>query len=73
VINSDKKLNYFSDNKPYHFCTHFQYPLNLGGVWKVDLVDIYMMESKIKVRDSLYVHCDVCGETIIDGGKDNLL
>jgi len=35
------------------------------------LLDIYITETKLKKRNNLYIHCDVCGESILDG--ENLL
>ena len=73
VIQSNKNLDYFPDNKPFRFRTYLQSALNLKGNWKVALVDIFVLENSVKSKQNLYVHCDICGESIVDGEKDNLL
>ena len=73
IINSDQCLEYFPDNEPYRFRTYLQAPLNLSGVWKVALVDINLFETKTKTKQILYLHSNICGESIIDGEKEDLL
>ena len=72
TVNSDANLDYFPDNKPYHFKTHLQTALNLSGIWKVSLVDISMYDPS-KHSSNLYIHSDICGESILDGEKENIL
>ena len=72
VIRSDQNLNYFPENQPFHFRTHFQTPLNLKGIWKVALVDIHIADSA-KVRFNLFMHCNICDGCILDGERENLL
>lgn len=73
VIHSDKSQTYFPENTTVHFRSQFQSPLNLKGVWKVALVDIALPPSTSKTKQNIYVHSDVCGETFVDGEKENLL
>lgn len=74
VIHSDGCANYFPDNKPYHFRSHFQSPLNLHGTWKVALVDITLTSfGGTKTRKNLYLHSDICEESFLDGEKEALL
>ena len=73
VINSDKSVEYFPDNTPYHFRTQFQSPLLLNGIWKVALVDINLTTSKMKTKDPLYIYSDICGDNFVDGEKYNFL
>ena len=76
TVNSDECLQYFPENMPYHFRTHLQSSQYLNGNWKVALLDIQMSETGKNgrlIKDNLYIHCDVCSESILDGEKENLL
>ena len=72
TVNSDMSIVYFPNNKPYQFKTHLQSSINLNGNWKVSLVDISMSDSS-KKSYNLYIHSDICGESILDGDKENIL
>ena len=71
IIHSDQSLDYFPDNQPFRFRTHFNQPLVLEGSWKVALCEIDINE-KIQ-KPSLYVNCDLCQSIIIDGRTQNVL
>ncbi|MEW8509095.1 MAG: hypothetical protein AB2598_20635 [Candidatus Thiodiazotropha sp.] len=71
IINSDESLAYFPDNKPFRFKTHLAKTLSLPGKWVVALTEIDLLE-KIQLS-SLYVNCDICQSTIVDGEWTNVL
>lgn len=73
VINSNNNLEYFPDNKPYHFRTVFQAPLHLTGFWKMAAVEAIIAEPNAKVGYNLYLHCDACDGCILDGEYASLL
>ena len=75
-IRSDESRDYFSQNTASKFRIHLKQPLFLKGFWMVALVEFYCSES-IKVsrkRDNvLYLFCDICKESVIDGEKKPIL
>lgn len=74
IVSSDSSLQYFPQNKAYHFKCHLNTPLNLEGVWKVALVEATISSSKQqKVFKPLYVYSNICGESIVDGDKQPIL
>lgn len=73
IIHSDGSKKYFSQNSSNHFHSYLQAPLTLNGTWKVALVDIVLNPTGSKTKQNLYIHSDVCGESIVDGQNQNLL
>lgn len=72
VFNSDKHSIYFPQNKPYDFKVHLIKPLNLTGKWMVSLVD-FSTETSALIHEHIYLYCDICGDSIIDGSMHPLL
>lgn len=72
VFNSDKHSIYFPQNKPYDFKVHLLKPLNLTGKWMVSLVD-FSTETSALIHEHIYLYCDICGDSIIDGSMHQLL
>lgn len=72
VLNSDKHSNYYPQNKPYNFKAHLIRPMNLEGKWMVSLVDFKTDTSALFYED-VYMYCDMCGDSIIDGSMYPLL
>ena len=72
VLNSDKHSNYFPQNKPYNFKAHLLRPMNLEGNWMVSLVDFKTGTSAL-FHEDVYMYCDMCGDSIIDGSMHPLL
>lgn len=72
VLNSDKSLNHFPDNKPCHFRTVIKIPLVLRGIWKVALLEIGFQQQN-PIHQNLYIYCSVCSGTIVDGEVTQLL
>lgn len=73
IIHSDGSKRYFPDNTSCHFRTHFQSILDLEGIWKVALVEINLATTTPKTKQNLYVYSNICGESFVDGEKENLL
>lgn len=73
IVHSDESKKYFPGNKTCSFWTHFQSPLYLEGSWKVALVDINLTTTTPKTKQNLYMYSDICGESFLDGEKENLL
>ena len=70
VVDSDnsKNLEYYPDNKPWKFKVRFDAPLNLFGFWTVALTDVFIRDSsKTTYVNNLYVHCNIAGESILNG------
>lgn len=75
-IQSDDSDAYFKDNEPYKFKIHLKYPLVLTGTWKVGLTAFYTNVNARtgKPSDStLYVYCNFCKESIVQGQLQKLL
>lgn len=72
VFNSDKHSIYFPQNKPYDFKVHLLKPLNLTGKWMMSLVD-FSTETSALIHEHIYLYCDICGDSIIDGSMHPLL
>ena len=71
IINSNKNLDYYPNNVPYKFKTHFAKPLDLNGRWTVAITEIDIIE---KLQNPyLYISCDLCQNTIVDGTLTNVL
>lgn len=67
---SDVSKSYFPNNSPINFKVHLKEPLQLDHIWKVALTDIRLKDSnKIVYTDDLYVLCDLVGESIVNGIK----
>lgn len=74
VVSSDSSLQYFPQNKAYHFKCHLNTPLNLEGLWKVALLEANISTSKsLKIFKPLYVYSNICGESMVDGDKQPVL
>jgi len=71
VVNSDANLNLYPENRPFKFCTYLQTPLVLKSKWKVAIIDIKLSQGQ--QSQDLYVHSDICDETIVDGSAQPLL
>lgn len=72
VVDSDnlKNLQYYPDNKPWKFKVRFDAPLNLSGFWTVALTDVFIRDSsKTTYVNNLYVHCNIAGESILNGER----
>ena len=72
ILSSNKSTNYFPQNKPYKFKSHLSAPLVLDGTWKVALVETDITSSLSKT-DPLYLHSNICDESIVDGDRKPLL
>lgn len=70
IVSSDKSLEYFPLNKPYHYRSFLKSPLILPGIWKVGLTEIELTKTQNK---QLYVYSNICSETMIDGEMQPLL
>lgn len=67
-IRSDECDDYFKGNNPYKFKIHLKSPLVLKGFWTVSLVEFYAAaSSRVKNDTVLYVFCNFCKESILDG------
>lgn len=75
VLNSDRSLEYFPNNKAYHFQVYLKFPLVLSGSWKVALSEVKINEkvSNFEFHKDIYVFSSICEETIVDGEKQSLL
>ena len=71
IVCSDQNMNYFPHNTSYHFKSFLKQPLLLDGNWKIALTEIDF-DEKI-TSSTLYVHCNVCEGTIVDGIHTNVL
>jgi hypothetical protein len=71
-MSSDQCLDYFNLNTPYQFKSHLRNPLILNGLWKVALVEADITTNYSR-EDSLYLHSNVCEESIVDGLEKPLL
>jgi hypothetical protein len=72
VVDSDnsENLEYYSDNKLWKFKVRFNAPLNLTGFWNVALTDVFIRDSsKATYVNNLYVHCNIAGESILNGER----
>ena len=72
VVDSDdsKNLEYYPENQPWKFKVRFDAPLNLCGFWTVALTDVFIRDSsKSTYVNNLYVHCNVAGESILNGER----
>ena len=72
ILSSDKSLNYFPQNTPYKFRSQLSTPLNLNGMWKVALMEANI-SSSISSMEALYVHSNICDDSIVNGYKKPLL
>ena len=73
-IRSDECDDYFEANKPYKFRVHMKKPLILKGFWTVALVEFYCtISSKAKNDEVLYLFCNFCKESVIDGEMKPIL
>ena len=67
-IRSDECDDYFKDNQAYKFKVHLKNPLILKGFWTVALEEFYCtIPSKARNEEVLYLFCNICKESIIDG------
>ena len=73
VLNSDKCLDHFPENKPDYFRSIMRVPISLNGVWKVALMDIGYVHNHVVIDKELYVHCNACSGTLVDGEVTSLL
>lgn len=74
LVSSDSSLQYFPQNKVYHFKCHLNTSLNLEGLWKVALLEANISTSKSpKTFKPLYVYSNICEESIVDGDKQPIL
>lgn len=74
IVNSNQSLDFFPNNTPSYFCVHLKTPLQLQGIWKVGLSEIYIHENHIvSSHRHLYVYTNICGESIVDGESQPLL
>lgn len=74
IVNSQQSASVFRDNKPFHFFTHLKSKLSLNGVWKVAVVDIKIpLDSDVFLQKDVYLFCNMCGESIVDGVYQPLL
>lgn len=74
IVSSDSSLQYFPQNKSYHFKVHLNTPLTLEGIWKVALMEASVSTSKpLKVSKPLCMYSNICGESIVNGEKEPLL
>ena len=72
VVDSDnlKNLQYHPDNKPWKFKVRFDAQLNLSGFWTVALTYVFIRDSsKTTYVNNLYVHCNIAGESILNGER----
>lgn len=72
VVDSDnsKNLQYYPDNKPWKFKVRFDAPLNLPGIWTVALTNVFIRDSsKTTYVNNLHVHCNIAGESILNGER----
>lgn len=67
IVNIDGCLDYFPNNKPHRFVTHLQTPLNLRENWKVALVDINLPGHDSAKETDIYLCCNICTGTLVDG------
>lgn len=68
--NDANNLTFYPDNKAWKFKVHLDVPLNLSGSWKVALTDIFVRDNnKITYVNNLYIHCDLAGESIMNGER----
>lgn len=74
IVSSNSSLQYFPQNKAYHFQCHLNTPLNLEGIWKVALLEASVSTSKsLKTRKSICVYSNICGESIVNGDREPIL
>lgn len=76
VVDSDnsKNLQYYPDNKPWKFKVCFDTPLNFPGFGTVALTDVFIRDSsKTTYVNNLYVHCNIAGESILNGERREYL
>lgn len=65
-------MEYFPNNKPFHFKSRFNSPLNLEGKWKVALIEADIRSSHSK-EESIYLYSSICNDSIVEGEKQPLL
>ena len=73
ICSSDKNLQFFTDNKPFAFKTKLYQTLHLSGEWCLAITELQMNEVSNKGQETLYINCNICGESFIDGVKSQLL
>ncbi len=74
VLRSDQSLDYYPNNKPYHFKAKLQQNIELPGKWKIALLEIALREqSTASSKEELYIYCNLCGESVINGSNAPLL
>ena len=73
IVNSDRNLDFFPNNKPYRFWTHLTSQLSLKGKWKIALVDVKIDVDVMLEHKDVYIYSNICGESIIDGSLKPLL
>lgn len=74
IVSSSSSLQYFPQNKAYHFQCHLNTTLNLEGIWKVALLEASVSTSKsLKTRKSICVYSNICGESIVNGDREPIL
>lgn len=74
IVSIDSSLQYFPQNKAYHFKCHLNTSLNLEGLWKGALLETNISTSKsLKIFKPLYVYFNICGESMVDGDKRPIL
>ena len=65
-------MNYFHQNTPTNFKSHLNSPIILNGIWRVALVEVNISSSISKSND-IYLHYDICDDSIVNGNRKPLL
>ena len=60
IVNSDKIINYFPNNKPYSFFTHLQSSLRLQEYWRVSPIDFKISIHDVFNEKDVYLYCNIC-------------
>ena len=75
----DSESNHiFTDNTPYKFKIQLKRPLRFEGHWKIALCEISLLQIELSLKkkdiyDTLFIYCDLCKDSIVDGGEQALL
>lgn len=72
IVNSDQCKEYFPNNTPYKFKSQLKVPLLMKGQWKVGVVEVDISSSLGKT-EPLYLHSNVCMESVLDGEEKPIL
>ena len=78
IVHIDQNLNYYPDNKPYHFRIKLHQNLKPHRKWKVALTEISLHENvrvppSVKQTEAFYIYSNICGESVINGINAPLL